>query len=72
MLHAFIDTTNVGDSRWWPPLVDEDAVGGKRRKKGLQSFLRQSEKRTRTRQVLGKSGRLLFFPYAYGTELAVC
>ena len=24
MLRAFIDTTNVGDSRWRPPLVDED------------------------------------------------
>ena len=24
MLRCFINTTNVGDSRWWPPLVDED------------------------------------------------
>ena len=24
MLRIFIDTTNVGDSRWRPPLVDEE------------------------------------------------
>ena len=26
MLRAFIDTTNVGDSRWGPQLVEEDWI----------------------------------------------